>query len=304
MNTRKYKELTCVRISTNKIEYVALIDGGSNCSTITEGLVKALGYKKLIKYERIKARSWNDTETYFKGRIQLECHIGDVSFKQEFLVAEKMATGTPALLGMDFLRANNANIDYKPEEVSFLINNAKIPLTKASTKFYSTNLLKIYTAKIENETLIAKACEYRKIEPYMSVVVRITLPDNDWPEQVCLEHHEIKPGLLVESQMVTVRRHGPTPKSKCLKRCQKQCASSCPTKSYWHAQAMVFNSTDKTLYVVPESNIATVEPQYIHKQLTEQLDTTINSIMKDVQKVKKEFNFMEEERAVRQSLTI
>ena len=89
MNTRKYKELTCVRISTNKIEYVALIDGGSNCSTITEGLVKALGYKKLIKYEQINARSWNDTETYFKGRIQLECHIGDISFKQEFFSGNK-----------------------------------------------------------------------------------------------------------------------------------------------------------------------------------------------------------------------
>ena len=124
----EYKELTCVKLTTNEIKYTSLVDGGSNCSVITKGLVEGLGLTSRLVEKRIIAKSWNNEKTQFIGRIKLQFEIGGQVFKQRMLVAESLATGTSCILGLDWLVKSKTLIQYSPEKVTMSIDNGRIEL--------------------------------------------------------------------------------------------------------------------------------------------------------------------------------
>ena len=99
-----YTPLTCVKLERGGIKFVALIDGGSNVSCITLGLVKALKLTHLIEYKTIKAKSWNDQSCLFIGKLNFSFYIGNLKFNFNFYVANKLETGTAGILGIDFFK--------------------------------------------------------------------------------------------------------------------------------------------------------------------------------------------------------
>ena len=98
----KYTPLTCVKLERGGIKFVALVDGGSNVSCITLGLVKALKLTHLIEYKTIKVKNLNDQSCLFIGKLNFSFYIG--KFKFNFYVANKLETGTAGILGIDFLK--------------------------------------------------------------------------------------------------------------------------------------------------------------------------------------------------------
>ena len=106
MNTKmeNYTPLTCVKLERGGIKFVALVDGGSNVSCITLGLVKALKLTHLIEYKTIKVKNLNDQSCLFIGKLNFSFYIGKIKFNFNFYVANKLETGTAGILGIDFLK--------------------------------------------------------------------------------------------------------------------------------------------------------------------------------------------------------
>ena len=256
------------------------MDGGSNVSVVTLGLIKALGLKRFIFWKDINASSWNDTSCTFKGHIFLTFNIAGRKFNHKFLIAEKLATRTPAILGKDFLQKSEATLEYTADSVKVTIRDGKgeIPLVKASEKIVTLNVVTAnegtQKTKYRKSTFVAKReierpanawnCEAKKIEPIFGSIIRVVLEDrvgSDWPALAHIEYGEPAPGLVVESQMITVKRHQATAKSRHAKYCKPgKCVRFCPTRDYVFAHAYVFNSSSETAYLEPEAKIAVVEP--------------------------------------------
>ena len=96
----------------------------------------------------------------------------------------------------------------------------------------------------------------------MGQTVRLALPFFDWPREGHIDCCEPREGILFDSQLLTIKRNNPTKNAKHTKYCnQSRCIGSCPTKPYYFANAIVYNSTPNTVYLTPDSKLAVVEPQ-------------------------------------------
>ena len=278
----QYTQLTCVKLRHSNINFVALVDGGSNVSCVTEGLLKALNITHLIQYKEIKAKSWNDKTCTFKGRINFNFHIGEYKFNHNFYVASKLETGTVAILGIDFLQLVEATLVYG-SEVKLTIKQGKIsiPLVKTSTKITKDKQLQIYAASIESQKyqFQSRCCGTTKLEPLLGHLVRIGLPEYEWPKVVHIESCEPKTGILIDSQILTVHKYSPTLKAKHSKFCQQtKCILACPTKSYHFAYAFVYNITPNPIYLHADCKLAIVEPEWDQPELRETLNKVLNSV--------------------------
>ena len=276
---QSYTPLTCVKCDHVSFSFVSLLDGGANVSVVTLGLVKALGLRKHIRWKEIIGSSWNDTECTFRGTVYLTFRVAGRQFTHEFLVADKLATRTPALLGKDFLQKSEATLQYTPDTVKVTLKNGKkeVPLVKASEKIVTLNVVKaneVEKTKFVKSTFIGtekekkkpviQSCEAKKIEPVFGSVIRVSLgqlPDRDWPQTAHVDYGEPGPGLVVEAQLVTVKKHQATTRSKHTRHCRpNSCVSFCPTKDYAYTHVYVFNGANETAYISPELKLGMVEP--------------------------------------------
>ena len=98
--------------NANGQEALALIDGGSQASLITEEFVDKLGLTKRIKPMNIPAKSWANECLYFMGTIKLEFQLAGQTFKHNFYTCTHLATKTQMLLGLDWLKRANISIEY------------------------------------------------------------------------------------------------------------------------------------------------------------------------------------------------
>lgn len=283
--------LTCIKLSKDNINFTTLIDGGSNASVVTEGLVKAMKLSHLINYEKVKVKSWNDKECFFKGTINLSFYIGIHRFHHHFYIASKLETGTVGILGIDFLKKAEATVTYGKNEVKLTFKQGKleIPLVKASTKFFRSNVLQIYSVKedIKKVNLMARICETSKIQPLLGKMVRIVLPDQDWPKQAHLEAGEPKPGILIDPQIISVNKYKPHLKAKHSIHCQSiKCIESCPTKSYYFAYAFIYNSSSEAVYLHIDSKVTPVESVWDNSLLKQTFNKALNTAFVDINRFK------------------
>ena len=268
------------------------MDGGSNVSVVSEGLIKALKLTKLIKYKKVQVKSWNNTECFFNGTISFSFFIGDHKFYHNFYVAKRLETSTSALLGIDFLKKAEATVTYGKNGVSLTINKGKlvIPLVKASTKMVRSNMLQIYTTVRESNNkkdFVARVCETTKVSPLLGKMVRIAISGGDWPKQAHLDAAEPKPGILIDPQIISVNKYNPNDKAKHSNHCQKtKCIGACPTKSYNFAYAFVYNSSSEPVYLHVDSKVASVEPVWDNPSLKQTFNKALNTVFGDIKKFK------------------
>ena len=141
-----YEELQVITAVLESKPTRALVDSDSNCSVVTLSLVKAVKKESKIKYAVIKAKTWNNDNASFLGKVKLDFHIGNIKFKTEFLVASRLETNTGMRLGNDFLREAGCTLDYTPEKVTMHIKRGQIeiPLLYGRIKKVKNNVLRIY----------------------------------------------------------------------------------------------------------------------------------------------------------------
>ena len=255
----KVEELSCVRAETGHQSYMCLIDSGANVSCIEIGLIKKLGLEALLLRKAVKAQSWDGNTTQFIGTFVLDLEIGGERFAQTVYVANRLGSGTEVILGMDFLKNARADLEFRKEGVRLSIYEGKkfIHLTNPRKKQRYTNTLTVYDAAYaEKKIPVAWAMEHRRINPYISSMVKVTIAGENIPDHITLEHREIKPGLVVDPQVVTPIKNKPKPNAKCRKDCGVVCARFCPRKEYLYCWVYVYNATDKILLVTPETKIA------------------------------------------------
>ena len=116
--------------------------------------------------------------------------------------------------------------------------------------------------------------EYKRINPYVSAVVKVTITGENIPENITLEHRELRPGLVVDPQVVTPIRHKPRPNAKCGKDCEMICSRFCATKDYLYCWVCVYNATDKIVMITPEKKIAQGEAIYINEEIAEKVNNS------------------------------
>ena len=121
----EYKALTCLEIGHGNTGFVTLIYGGSNASCITLGLIKALNLGKVVKYETNSAKSRDNKSCKFLGKIKLKFSIRNLGFCHQFLVAKHLETGTPAILGLDWLHVAQANLSYEADKANLTLQKDK-----------------------------------------------------------------------------------------------------------------------------------------------------------------------------------
>ena len=286
----KYTPLTCIKLERGGIKFVTLVDGGSNVSCVTLGLLKALKLTHLIEYKTIKAKSWNDQACTFMGKINFSFNIGKFNFNFNFYVADKLETGTAGILGIDFLKHAEATLVYSLDGVKLSIKKDKISisLVKASTKLSKLNMLQIYAAKAEEmqHQYMSRNCDTIKLEPLLGKIIRIALPEYDWPKQAHIESCEPKAGVLIDSQVITVHKYTPTLKAKHSKSCSPtKCVSFCPKSPYHYAFAFAYNSTSSPIYLHSDTKLAVVEPEWDQHALRVSFNKALNTVIQDIQRV-------------------
>ena len=289
------KELTCIDLSSKilkprsiyhrrTLNFTALIDGGSNCCIVSREIVDKLGLSDYVANQATSVQSFTGEKSTFDGLIELEFSIGDHSFKQLFFVKNPhLATGTDALLGVNFLNSAEVSIQYGPHGQIMFLRGIKVPIVeRAKRRQKCGNNMVTYTTRaavepVQCEVKQASAAEHRKINPLTGAVTRVILPGSEWPEQITLEQSEIEKGFVVEDQLVTTKRNTPTPKAKCRESCtRKECAIDCPTTFYWYAHCLVFNVSNRPIYLRPGQLIASIEPQVECPELTQKVNEVIN----------------------------
>ena len=67
-----FKPLTCIKIVSNGLEYIALVDGGANVSAVSVNLIKSLGLVPLIQRQDIECIAFNGQKTKFIGKFALD----------------------------------------------------------------------------------------------------------------------------------------------------------------------------------------------------------------------------------------
>ena len=189
-----------------------------------------------------------------------------------------------------------ANINYEKDKACLTLQKEKyaIPLVKSSTKCSTVNSIKleIFTPDITEiadkpKQFISRSCETKLLEPLLGQVLRLALPEYDWPKEIHIESCEPKKGVYFDSQVLKIQKHKPNKNSKHSKYCNSsQCILACPMTSYSFALAFVYNSTTSNVQIETNLKLAPVEPIWDQPKLGKMLNKSINTIFADIQKVK------------------
>ena len=294
-NTKR--DIICVDIETpdlrnkNKRTLTALLDSGANTCIISEKLVRQLGLKDNIIPKVSTVSSFTGAKSKFVGLIQLEFNIGPHVFQHVFqIITPGLGTRTDLLLGIDFLCAAEITLQFKPEGPVMTLRGQDIPVKERMRRIIDKGQCMInYVVRPQEEPLecpamYAKATEYKKLNPGTATVVKLVLPGSDWPEFATLERTK-SDRLLIEEQIVTVRKHEANPKAKCKTSCKEtECIIDCPTIYYFYALSLVYNPSSRPIYLTPGEVVAKVEPQYINDDLTTCVNNEIDRVNSKIER--------------------
>ena len=294
-NTKR--DIICVDIETpdlrnkNKRTLTALLDSGANTCIISEKLVRQLGLKDNIIPKVSTVSSFTGAKSKFVGLIQLEFNIGPNVFQHVFqIITPGLGTRTDLLLGIDFLCAAEITLQFKPEGPVMTLRGQDIPVKERMRRIIDKGQCMInYVVRPQEEPLecpamYAKATEYKKLNPGTATVVKLVLPGSDWPEFATLERTK-SDRLLIEEQIVTVRKHEANPKAKCKTSCKEtECIIDCPTIYYFYALSLIYNPSSRPIYLTPGEVVAKVEPQYINDDLTTCVNNEIDRVNSKIER--------------------
>ena len=288
------RDLICVDIETSVHKkgksvrtLTALLDSGANTCIISNDVVKQLGLSDQVIKQTAVVHAFTGAKSEFKGKISLKFNIGPHVFQHMFQVIEdNLATGTDCLLGIDFLNSAEIVMHFKPEGPDLAIGGKQIPVKERLRRRRKNGCdLVNYAARPTEEPLIcptmyAKSSEFKLINPCTAQVIRVILPGNDWPEFATLRRTKTDK-ILIEEQLITVRKHVPSNKVKCRALCSdKKCVVGCPTVHFRYALALVYNPSSRPIYLNVGENIGEVEPQYMNEELTDTVKAQIDVINK------------------------
>ena len=288
------EQLTCIELSKNNIDFVALLDGGSNCSIIGIPLIEKLGLTdQIVKVER-PVLSFTGQVSKFIGHIYMSFYIGNKSFRNKFHIKPEMGTNSDVLLGTDFLSSSNVTIEYGQNGREITIQGKTIPLTEQCKRICSVNntVTTTYAPADKPPTVIekAKSCDYRRIDPWTGVVIRAALPGRNYPEHITAERSNDR-GLIVEAQLLTTRQNEPSARAKCKNTCTSdKCDFSCPTQDYYYAYILIHNTSKELVYLKPGQTVAEIERQYENVELKQMLTNSLSKFIKPKRKRKKKAN--------------
>ena len=282
------KELPCITLSHQHLNFSALVDTGSNCCIVGKTLLDKLGKSHEIVYEESPVKAFTGETINFIGHIDLQFNISHKNFVHRFFVQEELQTGTESLLGGDFLAEAQVTMSFSPNECSITVQGEDIPLVareKRICKLSNTLMVTYATAEAKAEKVIARSCDYRRIDPETAVVVRVTLPGEEYPAQVIAAGANPEIGYLVEEQLLTVRRHFPKNRAKCRWECdQQKCAAFCPRTPYWYAYVLVHNTAEDAIYIKPGQALADIEKMYENAEVTKVVHAAMNNYFERVSK--------------------
>ena len=282
------KKLSCITLSHGATSFVALLDSGSNCNIVGMPLLEKLKLTDQVIYKKYPVSSFTGEITTFIGIIYFTFSIGSQHYRQKFYVQDRLSTNTDALLGTIFLSAAGVEIKYDKTGREISIKGFPVEIVEQQKRISQDGkvLLVTYVATDDQNSVrkIAKSCDYKRIDPLTAVVVKASLPGSNYPEQVSTNRVENSGGILVESQLITTRRHEPRPGAKCNLDCtQQNCAHNCPRVHYWFAYMLVHNATNRPIYLRPGQGLAEIECQYENKSLAKIVNTAMNKGLNKLQ---------------------
>ena len=279
-----------VRNSKEILNFQALVDCGANCSIITKNVIDALGITDEIKYIKRKAKGISGKMTTFDSGVKVGFNIGKHAYTHTFLyLGQDLPTRTGALIGNDLLNETAVNIQFGPDGPEIHIKNDKIPVlehTKVRREGRSVATYAVRTATEDSDDALptVKAADYKKIYPWTAAITKVILPpcpQGKWDTYATLEKTSHDQGYVVEEQMITIRQHKPKLNAKCKETCTKvSCVRDCPTVFYYYAFALVFNVSNRVIYLKPGENIADIEAQHFNEDLTEKYNYHLNQVIK------------------------
>ena len=275
-------QLTCITLSHYRTQFVALIDSGSNCSIVDKSLLDRLNLTKDIVYETQPVRAFTGDISQFIGYIWMDFSIGSRQFRHKFQIQEELRTNTDCLLGSEFLSFAQVTLNYSKDGRELLVQGHRIPIVEQQKRICKkTNTLRVtYTVQEDARPVrkIAKSCENRRIDPGTSMVIKTTLLGGNYPAQIIAESSDIQKGFLVETQLLTTRYHDPPRWAKCKSQCTKdKCLDFCPTAHYWFSYILIYNPTNRPVYVQPGQGVAEIECQYENEKLTTAVNAAIQT---------------------------
>ena len=190
-------------------EALALIDGGSQASLITEEFVDKLGLTPRIKTRNIPAKSWANECLYFTGTIKIEFQLAGQKFRHNFYTCTHLATKTHMLLGLDWLKRANISIEYRCDKVNIYMNQLLIPLFDTGKQLLVNTLnVPVYALQTVPELPKCKLDIAILIPANQCKVLKVILPDIpcQWG---CTAHFDryFSDNLEIPSQISSVHTH-------------------------------------------------------------------------------------------------
>lgn len=201
------------------------------------------------------------------------------------------------MLGLDFMNESESCIKFGPDGPEMNIRSIDIPIFERSKRQrksgvnLATYAIREIAAPSEEPLKTVKAAEYKKIHPWTGTVTKVILPYVEWPDQAMLKKSSHDKGFIVEKQMITIRRNVPTPKAKCRSACaEEKCVRDCPRVHFYYALALVYNVSNRVIYLSPGETVTSIEPQQVDSDITEQVNYHLNLLINQRNKVVDEIN--------------
>ena len=280
-------ELTCITIQHQNVKFVALVDTGANCSIVGKPLLEKLNKLEDVVWEESPVKAFTGESIKFLGYIDLQCQIGHKVIVHRFFVQDELQTSTDCLLGGDFLTEAQVTLSFSVNNRSLTIQGEEIALVEQEKRICKrSNTLKVTYAVAEVKTAkaVARSCDYRRVEAESAVVVRVTLPGDDYPAQVIAAGSNSAKGHIVEKQVLTTRRHIPNKRAKCRPECKaSDHIAYCPTVCYWYAYALVYNTTEEPIYIKPGQAMAEIEKIYENEDVQKMVHKAINNYLEKIE---------------------
>ena len=129
MGGMELQKLCIVIIQIQGKSFKALIDGGSQVSLVTEGVLEKTRQQKYWKKMKIPAASWANEQLAFSGMVKLSFRLAETQHQVQFFSCEQLATKTDIILGLDWLKQANVTLSYSPDVVKLFLGQTQIPLT-------------------------------------------------------------------------------------------------------------------------------------------------------------------------------
>lgn len=212
-----------IAVQINKHNFQALLDSGATTSALSAEMVARLKipFTKLQPDETINVFVADGRSVDVLGRTELCVKINGLSMPCEFLVLPHL--GHSVILGLDFLEANKAQVDFSNKVVTFFNN-----LTAAN----------LSTSHIGRRSNLVRTLQVTILPPFSETMVPILLPSRHSSDQSLCE---------------------PLP----ITRGQKfVCARSAIDSSKPTAACKLLNPTNAVIWLPRYKALATLEPIY------------------------------------------